>query len=125
MVHISLSSLGRCCGSHSNNLVIDGISCVFAASYCFAQRLKFLFMYPPVIYYRDDCSQFGHTLMVCLHCSTFRPIPRQIKYGLCGIVWRCSYCTETEGNTIPIGFCVHILGISLWQCECTISRIMR
>ena len=37
---------------------------------------------------------------VCSHCPT--------KYGLFLIVWRCSYCAETDTNTIPIGFCANL-----------------
>ena len=35
--------------------------------------------------------------MVCFHYST--PRPRQIKNGLCKIVWRRSYCSQTDNNT--------------------------
>ena len=38
-------------------------------------------------------------LVVCSHCLTPRPIKRPIKNGLYRIVWRSSYCTDTDTNT--------------------------
>ena len=54
---------------------------------------------------------------VCSHCQR----PRPIKNRLYGIVWRCSYCTETETETDTVtdvnGFQTHLIGLVLCQCE--------
>ena len=46
--------------------------------------------------------------MVRSHCPTLRPMNRLIKHRLYRIVWRCSYCTQTDTNTDSIGFCANL-----------------
>ena len=65
--------------------------------------------------------------MVRSHCLTLTQTPRPIKNGLYRIVWRCSYCTETDIITDSIGHCTDFIGLGLsvfvgvGQCEHTIT----
>ena len=75
-----------------------------------------------------SCSnEFQCALMVCLHCPTLRPIPRQIKNGLVGLYGGVHTAQRQITTQIPIEFCVLVigiylgLGIGLGQCEWTIS----
>ena len=68
-------------------------------------------------------------LMLCAHWPAPRPIQSLIINGLYRIVWRCSYCTETDINTDShwfqcqfIGICVCLdLCLEFGQCEHTIN----
>ena len=42
---------------------------------------------------------YSTPFMLCLHYPRPRPIERRIKCGLYTVVWRCSYCAETDDNT--------------------------
>ena len=51
-------------------------------------------------HYEGVCDFTSTAIMVCLHCPTLR----SIKNGLYRIVWRCSYCTETDTKCrLPLG----------------------
>ena len=38
-------------------------------------------------------------------------------YGLHMVLWKCSYCTETDSATDVTGYCVHFIGLGVGLCH--------